>query len=242
MYKEEKPTKDEKPIVDVEEVIAPPKTRKRRFLDFWHIVTMLVIAFTVLSVLAKLNPYFPFDVVITQTIQHISIPSFPELMRVISFMGNVLPGFIIGSCFVVLILLMKRYKDALFLAISSGGAPIIGLIMKSIVGRPRPPEELLLNFPGILEDTSFPSGHVLYFMGVYSFLLFLFYTQLKNIAARTVAMSICLVLLVLIGISRIYLGAHWFSDTLGSYLVGSIWLLVLIYFYRKTNIFLSKKV
>ncbi|MDQ3099097.1 MAG: phosphatase PAP2 family protein [bacterium] len=227
---------NEKPIVDIKEVIAPPAKRSRRLVEFKHVLVLLVISFAVLSVLAKLNPYFPIDVTITRTIQQINLPFFNQLMRIVTFFGNSIPGLVIVSVITILLILMKRSKDAIFLVISSAGASFIGMVMKLLVGRPRPPEELLLNFPGYLKDNSFPSGHVLYFMGVYSFLLFLFYTQVKNIAARTIMMGICFTLLILIGISRIYLGAHWFSDTLGSYLVGSIWLYILVYFYRKVKI------
>jgi undecaprenyl-diphosphatase len=221
-----------KPVINPEKAIASQPVRHYRLLAFRYGVFLLVVAFTVLASFAKFYPYFPFDLVITRRIQSLSFPFFTEFMQAVSLLGNELPGIGIVCFFVVLALLMKRRKDALFIAVSSLGASLIGMGLKLLVGRPRPAEELLLNFPGYLKDNSFPSGHVLYFMGLYSFLLFLTHSQLKKSRLRTFLMALFTALLVLIGISRIYLGAHWFSDTLGSYLIGSIWLYVLIHFYK----------
>ena len=45
---------------------------------------------------------------------------------------------------------------------------------------------------------------------------------------RWVTISICAILIVLIGPSRIYLGEHWVTDVIGSYIIGSFWLIILI--------------
>lgn len=224
---------NKQPVIDTKEVIASKPKQRRRLVDFRHVLVLIALSFGVLSVLAKLNPYFPIDLSITRTIQQIQIPLFPEFMKFISTLGNVGWGVFSVAVFMVLAFLMKRKKDALFILVSVTGTSLIGMAMKLIVGRPRPAEELLLNFPGYLKDNSFPSGHVLFYMGLYGFLLFLFYSQLKDIALRTVLMGVCIFLLVCIGISRIYLGAHWFSDTLGSYLIGTVWLYIVVRLYKK---------
>ena len=49
---------------------------------------------------------------------------------------------------------------------------------------------------------------------------------------RGVAISTCAILIVLIGPSRIYLGEHWTSDVIGSYIIGTFWLIILILLYQ----------
>jgi len=196
-------------------------------------LVLLAISFVTLSVLAKYNPYFPLDLTITRMIQQISFPLFSDFMELVSVSGDVEWGMISVALFMILAFLIKRKYDALFMLVSVAGTSIIGMVMKLVVGRPRPPEELLLNYPGYLKDSSFPSGHVLFYTGLYGFLLFLFYSHVKNTVLRNVLIIICFLLLILIGISRIYLGAHWFSDTLGSYLVGTVWLYIVICLYKK---------
>lgn len=197
------------------------------------ILIILTLLFTGLAFLAKHYPYFPIDLVITRPIQKIQFPFFAESMSFVTQMGNVTGGVLSVGIFILLSLVFHKKKVAFFILISVLGATLIGLLAKLLVGRPRPAEELLLNYPGYLHDTSFPSGHVLFFMGLYGLLLYIAFTEITHLFWRRVSVALCLVLICLIGVSRMYVGAHWFSDTLGSYMIGSVWLIVIIHFYRK---------
>ena len=104
-------------------------------------------------------------------------------------------------------------------------------IVKLIVHRPRPTTSLV-DVVRQVSGFSFPSGHVMFYVGLFGFLTFLVFTLLKHSWLRTVLLVLLGVLLVLIGPSRIYLGAHWPSDVLGAYMLGSLVLLAIIRFYR----------
>jgi membrane-associated phospholipid phosphatase len=105
-------------------------------------------------------------------------------------------------------------------------------LTKLIVARPRPTAGLV----HILQHEkteSFPSGHVTFFVCYFGFLFFIAYARLpRGSFARRAALIICSLPILLIGLSRIYLGAHWPSDTLGAYLFAGLWLGVAIHFYR----------
>ena len=67
----------------------------------------------------------------------------------------------------------------------------------------------------------------------FGFLFFLSYVLLKRSRLRVAALVVFGWLIALIGVSRVYLGAHWPSDTLGAYLAGGIWLVLMITVYRR---------
>ena len=96
---------------------------------------------------------------------------------------------------------------------------------KLLIHRPRPSGDI----PYYQElSTSFPSGHATVAMALYGFLIYIICknisTQRKKLAVLFVGASI----IVLIGLSRMYLGVHYFSDVLGGYLVGLIWVIISI--------------
>jgi undecaprenyl-diphosphatase len=83
-----------------------------------------------------------------------------------------------------------------------------------------------------LAGFGFPSGHVVFYTGFFGFLWFLSYTLLKRSRRRTVLLWSLAALVALVGPSRIYLGAHWASDVIGGYLLGSLALLGEIWLYE----------
>jgi undecaprenyl-diphosphatase len=109
--------------------------------------------------------------------------------------------------------------------------PIVNVIIKEYIRRPRPTIDLV-NVLNILDSYSFPSGHVMFYVGFYGFLWFLVYTLLKRSWRRTALLVFLGIFIALVGMSRIYLGQHWASDVLGAYLLGSLTLVVILGFYR----------
>jgi undecaprenyl-diphosphatase len=124
-----------------------------------------------------------------------------------------------------------------------GLATLVGATTKLVVNRPRP-DALLVHVIEKLTDTSFPSGHVLFYVTFVGFLWFLCYTLLKPGWKRTLALWAFGAVVALVGLSRIYMGEHWPSDVLGAYLLGSICLVLTIALYRwgKTRYFVHQPV
>jgi hypothetical protein len=80
---------------------------------------------------------------------------------------------------------------------------------------------------------SFPSGHVMFYTVFFSFLLFFAVTRLPRSLWRAVAVILTGGLIVSVGPSRMYLGAHWLSDVIAAYLFGIIILVFGIEFYLR---------
>ena len=73
---------------------------------------------------------------------------------------------------------------------------------------------------------SFPSGHSAMAMALYGFFVYFLWRQLGKWKYKTTVLFIGSALIVLIGLSRMYLGVHFLSDVLGGYLIGLLWLII----------------
>jgi len=76
---------------------------------------------------------------------------------------------------------------------------------------------------------SFPSGHVFSATVLYGFCIYLTFRFINNPVIKWTVSALLVLLILLIGFSRIYLGVHWLSDTLAGYVTGFAWLLFCIF-------------
>ncbi|HEY0828729.1 MAG TPA: phosphatase PAP2 family protein [Bacilli bacterium] len=126
-------------------------------------------------------------------------------------------------CF--LIFLKKRYLDAIFVTISCGGGWRLNYMLKWTFKRERPLYENIAQVDGF----SFPSGHAMVGTAFYGMVGFLIWDHLRRQGkpAWPIAVITTIFLLVL-GLTRIYLGVHYTSDVLAGYIAGGAWLAVCI--------------
>jgi undecaprenyl-diphosphatase len=211
-------------------VIAPRHTRRYRAVLFQAYVLTAAIVFVVLAVIAHTVAYFRIDLTITHAVQAYHGPLFDRLMHATSWVGY-FPQVAILSAVIVIALFASGLRwesiSALFATASSG----MGALIKLAVLRPRPSADVVHVFRQ-LNSSGFPSGHVLSTTAFCGFLVFLAFTLLKPSAVRTTLLVVLCVLIAFMSVSRIYLGQHWFSDVMGAYLFGSLWLMLTIHFYR----------
>jgi membrane-associated phospholipid phosphatase len=214
---------------------TPPMTtqpkRRSRARFFQAGLGLAAIAFGVLTFLVRTTPAFALDLEITRALQALQWPGLGFWMNAISWPGFspqvlILTVLILG----LLVGLGLRWEAvlALFAAACSSG---INLLVKDLVQRPRPAAGLVQVLHP-LQSYSFPSGHVMYYLGFLGFLGFLVFYLLKASLKRSLLLVLIAIPISLIGPSRIYLGEHWASDVLGSYLLGSLILAATIQIYR----------
>ena len=211
-------------------VTSRPKREWRTYLFELGLVAAIG-AFTTLAVLAKTTPSFPVDVQITRALQSLSSPSFTVLMNLISWPGFSPQTYLIPAVIVLILYLLGFQWEAVAAAFATLLPPVVNVIVKQIIQRPRPTMDLVDVFR-ILDSYSFPSGHVMFYVGFFGFMWFLVYTLLKRSPLRTSLLVLLGIFIALVGVSRIYLGQHWASDVLGAYLLGSLTLVTNIWFYR----------
>lgn len=208
----------------------------KRFFSFRDFLIAAIAAILVLTFFAKQYAFFPFDLYITKLIQTMDIPFVKELLLFISWLGNSSQALFSLVMVAGALFIYGLRKESLVLTLSTLGAVAISETLKAIILRPRPDPALINQIEKFFRPDSFPSGHVLFFMGFYGCLLFLTFVKIKKKSVRNFLTTILIGLIILVGISRIYLGSHWFSDTLASYLIGSIWLYIMILLYRKIKV------
>lgn len=106
---------------------------------------------------------------------------------------------------------------------------ILNTILKNIFERPRP------EFYRLIQETgfSFPSGHSMVSMAFYGYFIYIIYKKMDNFYLKWVICSILSLLIILIGISRIYLGVHYASDVLAGFCISLAYLMLYTYLTKK---------
>ena len=118
------------------------------------------------------------------------------------------------------LLLQGRYRSALVILIAAATGELLNGALKSLLLRPRPD---IVPHLRIVYDTSFPSGHALLSTVFYVTLGAMLARTLKTRAQKVYALGVGLLLAMLVGASRVYLGVHWASDVLAGWCVGAAW-------------------
>lgn len=213
-------------------VPAPVATRRTRVLQLYFGISLFV--FTLITIVVRLDSdqYFDLDIAITKAIQSVTLPGFNTLMRIVSMPGNSTGIAALCVSAVFLILFMLRYRlEAYALLLSAAGGQLLNVTLKWLIGRPRPTSQLVNIFTEA-GFYSFPSGHVTHYVAFYGLLGIFAYTLLRNSPVRIAVVSLCGLLVLLVGLSRIYLGAHWASDVTAAYIGASVWMLFVLGRYR----------
>jgi len=229
----------EKPVEEIKnaaqqaakaETASPPRRQYRAFL-FQVALFAAIGAFAVLTIMVRTTPLFTLDVQITRALQSIRWPIFAAAMDLISWPGFSPQSFIFSFLIVLLIYRFGLHWETLAASVAALLPPVVNVLVKGLIRRPRPTVDVVQVLEN-LDSYSFPSGHVMFYVGFFGFIWFLVYTLLKSSLRRTLLLVFFASLIALVGISRIYLGQHWASDVLGAYLLGSLTLLAILQFYR----------
>lgn len=193
---------------------------------------LIVIPLLTLSAAAAVVAYLSGDLRITQFLQRFNAPYFHWSMVAVSWPGYHYHQWAVALCAAALLLYFRLKIEAACLLISLGSSWLLVNTIKLIVARPRPAPDLIEVYRHH-STRSFPSGHVVTYMALYGFLFYLVYTLTRPSVFRSALLAVCGALIGLIGLSRVYLGAHWASDVLGGYCLGLVWLLLMVHLYLR---------
>ena len=222
---------------------APAPVRRYRAALFQGSLVLIVVAFGVLTFLVTTMPFLAIDLQITRAIQSINLPLFVSLMVALSWAGYS-PQVVIFTLLIILVIYaLGLHWESVMAVVAAILSTVVNAFVKDLVRRPRP-SSTMVNVIALLKSYSFPSGHVMHYVGFLGFIWFLLFTLLRPSLRRSLLLVLVGLPVALIGISRIYVGDHWASDVLGAYLLGSLTLVVTIQIYRygKTRVFVHQPV
>jgi undecaprenyl-diphosphatase len=121
------------------------------------------------------------------------------------------------------LLMVKKYAAMSLVIAATAGGIIVGSIMKHLFSRPRP--SIVPHLAGVL-TASFPSGHSMYSAVVYLTLAAILARVVPDWHVKFYFIFVALVMIVLVGVSRVYLGVHYPTDVMAGWLAGLVWALI----------------
>jgi undecaprenyl-diphosphatase len=177
-----------------------------------------------------------FDQVTRDAVHQFASPMLTAIMRGISFVGSSL--FLTIATIAMFAWFMSRRwrRDAWLFGITMLGAAILNTTLKLTFRRPRPVPFFNLLAP---ESYSFPSGHSLASFCFFGALATILTARINNTRINLLTWLISGVIVLLIGLSRIYLGVHYTTDVLAGFAAALIWIAVIRFlemqFVRRRN-------
>ena len=165
-----------------------------------------------------------FDVALANALHSAATTGSTAAFITISYFGG--PYLTFGSIVIAIIFGLKRQWLGLTIwLITFIGGELLNYVLKNVFARPRP----TFATPLVIERFySFPSGHAMMSIIIYGMLAYIICLLIKNNAQRLLVLIAATFIIIVIGISRMALGVHYFSDVIAGYAVAAIWLVTCI--------------
>ncbi len=188
----------------------------------WFILLICLVGFLKLAEDVFSKEILRADIVGYDLISSFLISDFATpIAKLITNFGGALV--LIGTT-IVLVISIKNRKIGLSIVANLGIVTGLNIVLKQIVQRPRPTEYRIVNETGY----SFPSGHSMVSMAFYGFLIYLIYKYVKNQYLKIGLITFLSILIISIGISRIYLGVHYTSDVMAGFCISVSYLVLYV--------------
>lgn len=175
-----------------------------------------------------------YDTSISEAIASYRTPSLTQYFIYVTDIGDAIGYLIVFSlCTLTFYLVFKSWRYVAQIALVMILALSSNLILKQVINRARPEAEHLVT----VETLSYPSGHAMMAMAFYGILIYLI-TQFEiSKIWKSLIILLLAILILSIGISRIYLGVHYPSDIAGGFIAGFIWVIFCVMIFNLMNLF-----
>lgn len=138
--------------------------------------------------------------------------------KAVTFFAQPVTGVVLTAIAVIIAAVRHRWRIAAYIATSVIGSTVLMKIIKTIVQRPRPTVDRIIPESGF----SFPSGHSVNAVAFYGALLVLAFFYLRRRWLKAIVMLVLAAEIILLPISRVYLGVHYPSDVTAGLLLGLV--------------------
>jgi membrane-associated phospholipid phosphatase len=207
--------------------LPPQETerRGRRFLRLYLALLALAAAtFIMLALLVRgQDNLLRHDLAIGRAVQGVALPGYGWLLTHVSDFGFPPRTALTYLAVFAALLLARKWREALLGVGSSILAGYAGSGLRQLIERQRPSDTLVTVAREIV-GYGFPSGHVTQYVTLFGFAFYAVLVGWRGGLPRALLLAALGLLIALVGPSRVYLGAHWPSDTLAAYLFGGLWL------------------
>ena len=170
------------------------------------------------------DPLTRLDLTLATLLRAHATPLGDQIFSIISALGSPAAMAVIGASGALLLLFRRKWIVLAAWVAAFGGAGLLTIILKNLIQRPRPPGAAEFLFG---TTYSFPSGHELGSLvgyGMLSYVIGSMWVETRRARSRLIIATA--VLIIAIGLSRLYLGVHYFSDVVAGCAVGVLWLSV----------------
>lgn len=184
-------------------------------------IIILLILFCMISLFVNIKESLVIDEKIYNMVSLLHSEIMTHFFKAITYLGNA--KFI--ACFLIILLIITKIRDkvGIPIVITTIVSGVLNIVLKNIFLRQRPSFEQL-----VFEDSfSFPSGHSMATATIYSMIIYLSCKYIKNKKMKYFVNVISVLVILFIGVSRIYLRVHYFSDVIAGWILGIV--IVLIY-------------
>ncbi|WP_158232521.1 phosphatase PAP2 family protein [Sporosarcina sp. P13] len=200
-----------------------------RLLIIWLICIFLTGFFALVARSIHLHTITSFDDPIIDFVQGAETTWLTAIMKAFTTIGST-AVVVLLAVFALAILLRLQYRAQAILLVSVlAGTGILNQVLKFIFKRERPDFYRLIEITGY----SFPSGHTMMAFSLYTILAYIVWRNLRFTWSRVVVVILATVMIVMIALSRIYLGVHYPSDIVGGMLASMVWLIASIAMYQQ---------
>ena len=171
-----------------------------------------------------------FDNAVREWVHSFASVSVTRFFIGVTFLGSTAMVVMLGTLSVLAFLVIKDRGAAAVLAIIVAGEGVLSVLIKDYYARSRPEPYFGYSLPA---SYSFPSGHSFASFCLYITLAWLISRRLKSAAAAIALWTAAILIVLLVGLSRIYLGVHYPTDVLAGYLAAALWSSLILFGYHK---------
>jgi undecaprenyl-diphosphatase len=161
-----------------------------------------------------------FDSNIRHAMRQIQSPMWSSLLLTLTKLGSTWGLVIVGSIVGLALIVQKRFRSLELLILLMAGQAVLHHGFKWLIARPRPPA--LLAYKDI-ESSSFPSGHAIGILCLFSAAAWMLTEQVESPAIKALIAIFAGLIIFLVGMSRVYIGIHYPTDVLAGFIGAGIW-------------------
>jgi undecaprenyl-diphosphatase len=203
--------------------------QNRVLLRAFAFTIMILVVFGWIAQLVSRQEIAAFDHKITDAIRSVHSDTMTIWMKIFTELGSEFLVILMIVIFAAVLAFIGYRRELIFYLGVIGASALLNLLLKAIFQRARPDINRIVEASGF----SFPSGHSMSAFTLYGITIYFLWKHLRHRWMRMAVILIGTVLIVMIGISRIYLGVHYPSDVIGGYLISAAWLIMSIGLYER---------